>query len=70
MSKFITFLATLLFVLIASTASAQPTFLLEPQEADAVTGDTVHVDVKVVNFTDIASYQFNLGWNSAVNIRL
>ncbi|MEM1320751.1 MAG: cohesin domain-containing protein [Bacteroidota bacterium] len=65
MSKFITYLATLSIVFCSLTVTAQPTFLIEPQAADGVAGDMVNVDVKVVGFTDIASYQFNLSWNPA-----
>ena len=64
MSKYFTFLTALLLVLCSSTTSfAQaPKFLILPQQADGINGDIVTVDIKVVNFTDLASYQFNLSW--------
>lgn len=64
MSRFITFLATVGLVFCTLAAVAQPTFTFLPSNATPALGETVTFEVVVNDFTDIASYQYSINWES------
>ncbi|WP_367391598.1 cohesin domain-containing protein [Lewinella sp. LCG006] len=45
---------------------AQPTFTLSPSTNTVTQGNTFTVDVRVSNFTNVASIQFPITWNPAI----
>ena len=58
------YFALLLWFVVPS--QAQPTIFMFAEDVTAFKGDTVDVNIKVKNFTDVVAWQFTFEWDSLV----